>query len=145
MLLNILVSGRQWLQFIYLSLVGTAVGVKYSIFLSQGYKGLYPQTQARRKISLPHPLLGWEMALCASVSVDMWPCLLLHFFRAAPEKPWGRGSRSSALMQMLAEWLLLSLMEFFLFCHLCHSITFILYALLYMPGHGDEYSTKVQL
>lgn len=63
MVLNILVSLRQWLQIIYPSLVGTEVEVKYSIFLYKVYKGLYPHTQAKKKkISLPHRILVWKPA-----------------------------------------------------------------------------------
>lgn len=64
MVLNILVSVRQWLQFIYPSLVGTEVEVKYSIFLSKVYKGLYPHAQAKKKnvSSTSHP--GVENSPC---------------------------------------------------------------------------------
>lgn len=55
MLLNILVSVRQWLQFIYLSLVGTEVVVKYSIFLSKMCKGLNLHTQGKKISSTSHP------------------------------------------------------------------------------------------
>ena len=50
------------MQFIYLSLVGTEVEVKYSIFLSKVYKGLYPHTQAKKKIPLPRHILVWKTA-----------------------------------------------------------------------------------
>lgn len=56
-LLNILVPVRQWLQFIYLSLVDTEVQVKYSIFPSKGFKGLYPRSQAKKKS--PFHITSW--------------------------------------------------------------------------------------
>jgi len=47
-LLNILVSVRQWLQFIYLSLVDTELWVKYSISPSKWYNRLHSRAHANK-------------------------------------------------------------------------------------------------
>lgn len=85
-LLNILVPVRQWLQFIYLSLVDTEVQVKYSIFPSKGFKGLYPRSQAKKKITLPHHILVWKIACGCLYWVGTSRHICLCIFSRHP--PW---------------------------------------------------------
>jgi len=79
--------------------VGTEVQVKYSIFLSKVYKGLYPHTQAKKKHT-SHPDVE-DSPRVPLLSVEQGPRWSVHLFEAFSMKPLRGASGSSGLVQML--------------------------------------------